>query len=1061
MAPKKLTQEEIQSIMDSFYEAPSADTFRQVPENKQMRGMAELAVKKDGLSLQYVKKKLVDKALCDMAFNQNPDSIRYIPSEYISVEQCEEAFRYNYENFRFMPQEYINIRMYEKAVRINSAIIRYIPDEFKTSEMCMKAIEKDGMLLEFIPDRFITKDICISAVRNNGCAIKFVDNKFIDQQLCDLALASNISSISFIPIEYITQDICIKAFEFDLNLLQFIPKKYQTNSMILKAASQNGKLLEYADNRLKTQEICEKAVNNDKLAVQFVPEQLMNSDFAYKAIDVSVGKSGELLFNPFMVIPKSLLNDELILSFVKKHHIGFNLVPFEALSDEGLISAIEIDRNIFSFIPNNRKSKNLIITFLKTGYGAFDMLPKELLNNDIYKEAFKYDHKVIEKLPGNCISIKMWKEYLSDLYVGTSFESVIDKIRRDYLNDDSVLELLIKRFGFHKILTWQKKQLSGNKKKQKIIDKEMFTKYEEVYRKNSDQYDLSIAKIDTVNEPFESYSLKEYECPIIHYTSKVSVNLRKVFYISDIHLEHQLKSYYGENSAILEDIEEFIEQKIDEMLPSCYNNEKATDAFILIAGDVSHSLQLTSLFYKVLFDKWNGSVIGVLGNHELWDGHVEMTGYIPRKVDEIVADYKSRIRNFFFVGRIEAILENMLFVKYKNYSDRIITDEEILSFSDKELHDILANSTLIILGGNGYSGNNPIHNAQSGLYRGTICSLYEEKQLSNRFCNVYQKVKKCASDMTVIVLTHTPISDWSDEGYIKNWIYISGHTHNNKIIRTHEGITALSDNQVGYKPQKWHLNCVQVHGQYDSLKTLSDGVHTISRRDYCEFIKGKGINIRGLVDTEEIYVLKKKTLYMFIAKQADRLYLLKGGKIERLSSNIIQYYYDNMEKMADILRKALVPYREELDRISKEIMSIGGNGRVHGCIIDIGAYTHMWLEPTSGLLEAYFACESWDYDPFEIKELLRIWEPKIYVNYENAIRNNSLSILNKYELINKDSHEYMPALISETILNKYKEKQKRSRIMRSFQYLLDDNILRYWNDELLSKQDNESQCLLQ
>ena len=98
--------------------------------------------------------------------------------------------------------------------------------------------------------------------------------------------------------------------------------------------------------------------------------------------------------------------------------------------------------------------------------------------------------------------------------------------------------------------------------------------------------------------------------------------------------------------------------------------------------------------------------------------------------------------------------------------------------------------------------------------------------------------------------------------------------------------------------------------------------------------------------------------------------------------------------------------------------------------------------------------------PFEIKELLRIWEPKIYVNYENAIRNNSLSILNKYELINKDSHEYMPALISETILNKYKEKQKRSRIMRSIQYLLDDNILRYWNDELLSKQNNESQSLL-
>lgn len=199
---------------------------------------------------------------------------------------------------------------------------------------------------------------------------------------------------------------------------------------------------------------------------------------------------------------------------------------------------------------------------------------------------------------------------------------------------------------------------------------------------------------------------------------------------------------------------------------------------------------------------------------------------------------------------------------------------------------------------------------------------------------------------------------------------------------------------------------------------------------------------------------------MFIAKQDDKLYLLEGGKRRGLDSISLQYYYDNMNRMADILRRALMPYREELAKLSKEIMSVGGSGRVHGCIIDIGCYTHMWFDPTNGKLEAYLAFDSSDYEPYDLHTLLKMFEPRINIQFEEAIKNKALPLLSNYELINEDEHYYLSELVVNDVFSRYREKRDRSRIMRSIQYLLDDNIVRYWNDELLSKDTGSNIKLL-
>lgn len=595
MKNEKLTKNEIQLLINAFYESPSAESLKQIPDNKQQRGMVELAVKKDGLSLQYVKEKFIDQELCDMAFGQNPDAIRFIPEQYISVEQCFFAFRYNNDNFRAVPKKFIS------------------------SKMCMKAIECNGSLLEFVPEGLVNKEMCITAVKNNGIAIQFVDDQFMDQEICNIAIKERMDAFPFIPPRFMNKVLCTDAFNYNTDYLQYIPKKYHTASMIATALEKNGSLLKDVDDELKTPELCEIAVGNDIMAVQYVPKGMFSTDLASKALEGAISKSDELLYDPFSLIPEKYLDDNLILSFYERYHKKPEIIPVHLLSKESLISAVKINRNIYKYIPAHRRNKELKSALLSTGNRAIDMISKSSMNDELYYEAFKYDHKAIMSIPWNHITIEMWCIFLGD-YIQVKLDDVMRKTNPDYLQNTIIVDALIRHFGFSKEMEWQNKRVSSNSKNPIMIDPKIFGLFENAYRRESFQYDLSLS--DIIEEVPKILLPQVSNNQIVHYTNDTTVNLRKVYYISDIHLEHQIKEVYKNNAGILEDIKPYIEEKIKEMLPPD-NDSLQEDEYILVAGDVAHSYSLTRLFYNTLLENWKGSVIGVLGNHELWDSDTE------------------------------------------------------------------------------------------------------------------------------------------------------------------------------------------------------------------------------------------------------------------------------------------------------------------------------------------------------------------------------------------------------------------------------------------------------
>ena len=539
------------------------------------------------------------------------------------------------------------------------------------------------------------------------------------------------------------------------------------------------------------------------------------------------------------------------------------------------------------------------------------------------------------------------------------------------------------------------------------------------------------------------FTLVEYDKPLSYDLSESAVgSFQKVYYISDIHVEHQIKEL-SDSKLSDDEIKKYLHNKIKKMIDPI----EGTNAILLIGGDVADSISWSYKLFMILKEHWKGRSIAVLGNHELWD-RTRITEYLdklskPEILQAIIFDYKDTLGKYANVN----ILQNALYIKYKNQSDRVINEKQIISLSEKELGDICKESILIILGGIGFSGLNPKYNASFGLYAETITNLDEDKKLSARFKRVYDKIMKCARSQQVIVLTHNPASDWTNEDYNPNWIYINGHTHRNSILRKKDGTIVLSDNQVGYKPQDWKLNSISVCGWYDPFIALNDGIYEISNSEYIDFNRGRGISTKGYNRDGQIYVLKAKDLYFFMLKNNAKLYYLQGGVAIKCSEgNSIDYYYNNMLRFAKKY-ESLRPYYEYINKVSAEVKRFGGNGNVHGCIVDISLLSHLYVNPFDGKVTAYWASDKKERIVYQnIHKLLIREEAWLYDRFISCSDNKELPILSgllyEKQQLNQLDYEYDTG----------KEIYSVSLIIKKIQFIFDKNVIRIWDDSILNNE---------
>lgn len=514
----------------------------------------------------------------------------------------------------------------------------------------------------------------------------------------------------------------------------------------------------------------------------------------------------------------------------------------------------------------------------------------------------------------------------------------------------------------------------------------------------------------------------------------------KIFYITDLHIDFKIRDIFKE-AGTKNEIRQYISSVV-EILKKDFEASYHTEKLLLIGGDVSESFEICEMFYEELVKRIHyRDIVVILGNHELWD--YAHSGSVPResRLNSIIKDYES-----LFDRLCISFLQNMLFV-YKDNRRQFVRGEELLSASDKEIRDFCIDSPLTILGGIGFSGYCEKYNYDSGIYRDALLSRSEDIAETEKFEAVYNKVLKAVADLPVIVFTHMPTDNWSRNEYNPAWIYVSGHTHRNEKTFS-EYVQVYNDNQIGYHNKYIRLKSFSTSRSYDIFKDYKDGIYEINEANYHNFYHGLCIKM-NCNRSGTYHMVKRSGYYCFLLEGADgRMYFLEGGNIRRAPTSDLEYYFENMEIYSKKIDVFFSKYNRSLKKISDLVKKFGGSGKIHGCIVDIDFFNHVYVNPLDGTITPYHAEDMVD--------------KTVYNNVPSLLYAHCEEMYNQYVALGDPKDEVALVLAGSGKISKKTKKYcgtdiySMSKFFLKFQYATNSRVIRTWNEELLHAQNLEN-----
>ena len=559
------------------------------------------------------------------------------------------------------------------------------------------------------------------------------------------------------------------------------------------------------------------------------------------------------------------------------------------------------------------------------------------------------------------------------------------------------------------------------------------------------EYDIQKIKRNLI-ESFECIEQNEYESALVLQTSRDLISeaakrdlstfdmafdnkCQRVHYISDIHIMHRVQNAECRSK---EDVIYVIQKIVNTIV-----NEAGS--LLLIDGDVASDFDIFQLFVKMLSKtlRRNTMVVFTLGNHELWS-------FPNSSIDEIVAKYRTLLEEhgMYLLHNDVLYKEDHSLFSDPNTSTHLIKYDELCEMDDTQISERLRSARYVILGGLGFSGYNMEFNADNNIYRETIDRNTEIKE-SKKFENLYNRLHCILANKNTIVLTHTPKKDWCNEArHDKNFVYVSGHTHRNFFHDDGE-YRVYSDNQIGYHNDNPHLKTFLIDNDYDCFADYNDGIYEITAEQYNDFYRGKNISMTFNREVNVLYMLKKNGYYCFLHEsKGGSLTILNGGALKKLDVKSVHYYYDNMDTMISTIKTPLDKYSAFQKRIADMVKRIGGIGTIHGSIIDIDFYNHIYVNPFDLSVTGYWALDIINKIVYpSIPALLEENCPQIfgeYVRLFDGDKENPLALKQQTDIA------LLPQIYLDTDI------YKASREIKKMQKL-SSNILSSWYENAIPK----------
>ena len=769
--------------------------------------------------------------------------------------------------------------------------------------------------------------------------------------------------------------------------------------VVVKCAPE-GRLFKYIPKNMWNEELYFLiAVFNTPYITCHIPKHIKNEDFFKRVFDYKVENNifKVSFFDSYSYFkdaalfrdaPKKLMTRDLYLKVVKCNGALLGIVPEKFKDYEMCDTALKNNIYAIRFLPSRFFSDEFIERILSYHACLLKFIPEEKITIDICCKAIQNDIRAKQYIPQSLITSKQIVEQLNALEQ----------------NVETQMELSQDYDFYNRVIT------------------------------NTRDFIVETNSNPSINEILPSKEKR-----------KVTIGQKreqqfKVYYITDLHLNHKLLKRFPkpvEKSEIVAYIRELIQQMLKGV-------EEYSNYYLLIGGDVSFSFEISEIFYRVLIEfVCPKQILVVLGNHELWDFNRfgDKTNH-TKSVQSIVNQYREMFES---IG-INFLHNDLLIADFDIKECREQTKEEVsiyshqrlLRMSDAAICELCKKSGFIVLGGLGFSGYNEEYNAECGLYRQAIKDKNEDLKQTQRFEKLYLKLSQSLADKNVIVLSHTPKENWTKYPYIKNWVYISGHTHNNRYLCNAKQ-KVYQDNQMGYHWENLKLKYIIMGRYFNMFQFLADGIYEISRKQYLEFNYGIGVHCDFNRIEGKLFMCKNKGYYMFLVQNQGlkALYLLDGGKLNRLKIDDLEYYYNNMANFCSAIKKGASKYFKALELLSKNIQMIGGDGEIHGSIVDIDFYNHIYLNPNDGTIHAYYSPQFGVQIKYKgVIELIKAQCPNLYINYKQLSRKRNELILTKSN-------------VNDTTILYHTSFYQQSKVVKKMQYITNNNIIRFWNDEVL------------
>lgn len=402
-----------------------------------------------------------------------------------------------------------------EAVKQDGLTLKLIPKNLHSLALCLEAVKQNASAIKYVSRKIMADDICIEAVRNKGTIIAnstYIPDEFRAKKLYLEAIKQNGKALEYVPDKYKSDSFCRIAIVQNGLALQFVPKNILSKELFMLAVEQNGLALEYVPYKNRSKELCNAAFNNNVLALEHVPNRYKKTELCNAAVNSS--------WKAFLYVPESMYTLNNCLELFERILRECDDLSLMSYSDRSCVREIanRLPDSINNDIQIIRLERQLQVREFKRKY--FDRETHRFIT--IEKICYREEDEV--------------KEF--DLFVDF-YKHVDGELKNAYLHDYDFKEVSLADFNIE----------GAYINSAVLIEQHLYD--DSFYAENVKDYDCNTElMISAENEVVEAISVLHD----IDLFSNDTLNdtSHKIYYISDIHLNHKLLKAFPTNATELE-----------------------------------------------------------------------------------------------------------------------------------------------------------------------------------------------------------------------------------------------------------------------------------------------------------------------------------------------------------------------------------------------------------------------------------------------------------------------------------------------------------------------------